>query len=44
MEDPKPVFTPMVTRCSLNSNDESATVHQLAYRFMIGCLLYLTGT
>ena len=28
MEDSKPVFTPMVTGCSLSSNDESAAVHQ----------------
>eukprot|EP00253_Pinus_taeda_P029074 PITA_29074 len=44
MEDSKPVCTPMVTGCSLNSNDESATVHQPTYRSMIGNLLYLTGT
>ena len=44
MEDSKLVCTPMVTGCSLNSNDESATVHQPTYRSMIGSLLYLTGT
>jgi len=27
MEDSKPVCTPMVTRCSLSSNDESTTIH-----------------
>eukprot|EP00253_Pinus_taeda_P036015 PITA_36015 len=30
--------------CSLNSNDESTTVHQTTYRSMIGNLLYLTST
>ena len=44
MENSKPVCTPMVTGCSLSSNDESATVHQPTYRSMIGSLLYLTGT
>eukprot|EP00253_Pinus_taeda_P035289 PITA_35289 len=44
MEDSKPVCTPMVTRCSLSANDESAAVHQPTYRSMIGSLLYLTGT
>eukprot|EP00253_Pinus_taeda_P005296 PITA_05296 len=42
MEDAKPVCTPMVTGCSLNANDEFATVHQPTYRSMIGSLLYLT--
>lgn len=28
IEDSKPVCTPMVTTCSLSSNDESAAVHQ----------------
>eukprot|EP00253_Pinus_taeda_P012607 PITA_12607 len=42
MEDSKPVCTPMVTGCSLSSNDESTAVHQLTYRSMIGSLLYLT--
>eukprot|EP00253_Pinus_taeda_P036533 PITA_36533 len=42
MEDSKPVCTPMVTRCSLSSNDESAVVHQPTYRSVIGSLLYLT--
>eukprot|EP00253_Pinus_taeda_P002116 PITA_02116 len=42
MEDAKPVCTPMVTGCSLSANDESAVVHQLTYRSMIGSLLYLT--
>eukprot|EP00253_Pinus_taeda_P015797 PITA_15797 len=41
MEDSKPVCTPMVTRCSLSSNDESATIHQPNYKSMIGSLLYL---
>ena len=44
MEDSKPECTPMVTGCSLNSNDESTTVHQPTYRSMIGNLIYLTGT
>ena len=44
MEDSKPVCTPMVTGCSLSSNDESAVVHQPTYRSMIGSLLYLKGT
>jgi len=44
MEDSKPVCTPMVTGCSLSSNDESTAVHQPTYRCMIGSLLYLTGT
>eukprot|EP00253_Pinus_taeda_P024158 PITA_24158 len=44
MEDSKCVCTPMVTKRSLNSNDESATIHQPTYRSMIGSLLYLTGT
>eukprot|EP00253_Pinus_taeda_P014114 PITA_14114 len=44
MEDLKPVCTPMVTRCSLSENDDSAAVHQPTYRPMIGSLLYLTGT
>ena len=44
MEDSKPVCTPMVTRCSLSANDESAAMHQPIYRSMIGSLLYLTGT
>ena len=44
MEDSKPVCTPMVTGCSLSSNDELAAVHQPIYRSMIGSLLYLIGT
>ena len=44
MEDSKPVCTPMITGCSLSSNDESAAVHQPTYRSMIGSLLYLTST
>eukprot|EP00253_Pinus_taeda_P025441 PITA_25441 len=44
MEDAKPVFTPMVTGCSLSANDESVAVHQPTYRSMIGSLTYLTGT
>eukprot|EP00253_Pinus_taeda_P022300 PITA_22300 len=44
MEDSKPVCTPIVTGCSLSSNDESPTMNQLAYRSMIGSLHYLTGT
>eukprot|EP00253_Pinus_taeda_P027780 PITA_27780 len=44
MEDAKSVCTPMITGCSLSANDESAAVHQLTYRSMIGSLLYLTGT
>eukprot|EP00253_Pinus_taeda_P003155 PITA_03155 len=42
MEDAKPVCTPMVTGCSLITNDKSAAVHQPTYRSMIGSLLYLT--
>eukprot|EP00253_Pinus_taeda_P029951 PITA_29951 len=42
MEDSKPVCTPMVTGCSLSSNDKSAGAHQPTYRSMIGSLLYLT--
>eukprot|EP00253_Pinus_taeda_P024167 PITA_24167 len=44
MEDAKPVCTPMVTECSLSTNDESAALYQPTYRSMIGSLLYLTGT
>eukprot|EP00253_Pinus_taeda_P024055 PITA_24055 len=44
MEDSKPVCTPMVTQCSLSTDDESTAVHQPTYRSMIGSLLYLTGT
>ena len=44
MEDAKLVCTPMVTGCSLSTNDESAAIHQPTYRSMIGSLLYLTGT
>jgi len=44
MEDSKPVCTPMVTGCSLSSNDESTVVHKPTYRSMIGGLLYLKGT
>jgi len=44
MEDSKPVCSPIVTRCNLSSNNESAAVHQPPYRSMIGSLLYLTGT
>eukprot|EP00253_Pinus_taeda_P002979 PITA_02979 len=44
MEDAKPVCIPMVTRCSLSANDESAAVHQPTYKSMIESLLYLTGT
>ena len=44
IEDSKLVCIPMVTGCSLNSNDESTTVHQPTYRSIICSLLYLTGT
>eukprot|EP00253_Pinus_taeda_P036599 PITA_36599 len=44
MEDSKPVCTPMVTGCSLSTNDELAAVHQPSYRSMVGSLLYLIGT
>ena len=44
MEDSKPVCTPMITGCSLSSNDESLVVNKPTYRFMIGSLLYLAGT
>eukprot|EP00253_Pinus_taeda_P004797 PITA_04797 len=43
MEDSKPICTPMVTRCSLSENDESAAVHQPTYRSMILSLLFLKG-
>eukprot|EP00253_Pinus_taeda_P007112 PITA_07112 len=43
MEDLKPVCTPMVTKCSLSANDESAVMHQPTYRSMIESLLYLTA-
>ena len=43
MEDSKLVCTPMVTRCNLNANDESAIVHQPTYISMISSL-HLTGT
>eukprot|EP00253_Pinus_taeda_P001972 PITA_01972 len=42
MEESKLVCTPMVTGCSLNSNDESTAIHQPTYISMIGSLLYLT--
>eukprot|EP00253_Pinus_taeda_P018832 PITA_18832 len=42
MEDSNVVCTPMVTGCSLSSNDELAAIHQPTYRSMIGSLLYLT--
>jgi len=44
MEDSKPICTPMVTGCSVSSNDELPTVNRPAYRSMIGSMLYLTGT
>lgn len=44
MEGFKPICTPMVTGCSLSSNDESAVVHQPTYRSIIGSVLYLIGT
>jgi len=44
MEDSKPVCNPMVIGCNLSSNDESPTVNQPAYIYMIGSLLYLIGT
>eukprot|EP00253_Pinus_taeda_P031605 PITA_31605 len=44
MEDSKLVCTPMVTGCSVNSDDESTAIHQPTYKSMIGNLLYLTGT
>ena len=43
IEDSNPVYTLMVTGCSLSSNDELAAVHQPTYRSMIGSLLYLIG-
>jgi len=43
IEDSKPVCTPMVTGCSLTTNDDSVAVHQTTYRSMIGSLLYLSG-
>eukprot|EP00253_Pinus_taeda_P028499 PITA_28499 len=42
MEYSKPVCTPMVTGCSLSSNDESTAIHQPTYKSMIDSLLYLT--
>jgi len=44
IEYSKPLCTPMITGCSLGSNDESKMVHQPNYKSMIGSLLYLTGT
>eukprot|EP00253_Pinus_taeda_P036532 PITA_36532 len=44
IEDSKPVCTPMVTGCTLSTNDESTAVYQPTYRSMIGSLLYLIGT
>eukprot|EP00253_Pinus_taeda_P014490 PITA_14490 len=44
MGDSKLVCTPMVTGCSLSSNDESAVVHQPTYKSMIDSLRYLIGT
>ena len=44
MEDCKPVSTPMITGCNLNSHDDSSGVNQPEYRSMIGSLLYLTRT
>eukprot|EP00253_Pinus_taeda_P031842 PITA_31842 len=44
MDDSKPICTPMVTRCNLSENDETAAVHQPTYRSMIGSLLFLIGT
>eukprot|EP00253_Pinus_taeda_P034705 PITA_34705 len=44
MEYSKPVCTPIVTGCSLRSNDDSLAVNQPEYRSMIGSLLYLIGT
>ena len=43
MEDSKPVCTPMVTGCSLSSNDESLAINQPTYGSMIGIFLYLTS-
>jgi len=44
MEESKLVCIPMITRCSLSSNDETTTIHQSTYRPMIGSFLYITGT
>jgi len=44
MEDSKPVCTPMITICGLSFDDKFPTLNQLEYKYMIGNLLYLTGT
>lgn len=44
MEYSKPVYTPMVSGCSLSSNDDSPTMNQPQYKSMIGNILYLIGT
>lgn len=40
----KPICTPMMTWCSLISNDDSTTISQPEDRSMTGSLLYLIGT
>jgi hypothetical protein len=44
MEDNKPMCTPMVTRCKLILDDDSARVDQIMHRSMVGILLYATTT
>lgn len=44
MEDCKPICTPMMTGCNLSPNDDSPVVKQPEYKYMIGCLVYLTST
>ena len=43
MEDCKPISTPIVTWCNLDSHDDSPMLNQPKYRSMIGILPYLTG-
>lgn len=44
LENFKPVGTPMITGHNLSSKDETPTIEQKRYRFMIGSLQYLTHT
>lgn len=44
MDDSKLVSTPMVTRCKLSKDDESAKTDRSKYKYTIGGLLYLTTT
>lgn len=42
MEEYKLVGTPMIIKCKLSKDDESALVDPSLYRSMIGSLLYVT--